>query len=387
MNRFAAAAALLILLNISSIAQTPTIQLQPVASGLSSPIYAGHAHDGSNRLFIVEQGGRILVKQPAGTGTSVFLNIQSRVLTTGGEQGLLGLAFHPQYSTNRRFFVNYTRTSDGATVIAQYSVSVTDPNFVDPASEVVILVIDQPYPNHNGGMIEFGPDGYLYIGMGDGGSGNDPENRAQNVNELLGKVLRIDIDNPASETVRYSSPATNPFFGPTAGRDEIFAVGLRNPWRFSFDRSTGQLYLGDVGQNAIEEVDIISLGGNFGWRVYEGTQCTTIDPELCTGSGFIQPITQYTHAGGRCSITGGYVYRGPYRTLPSGTYVYGDFCTGEILMFKDGAQSLLLDTNFSISSFGEDESGEIYVVSHGGTVYRITNPVAPALRRSQTISI
>jgi len=308
---------------------------------------------------------------------TVFLDIRSKVLF-GGEQGLLGLAFHPQYAMNRRFFVNYTRTGDGATVIAEYQASVADSNVANTA-ETVLLTIAQPFANHNGGMIEFGPDGFLYIGMGDGGSGNDPGNRAQNINDLLGKMLRIDIDTPG---VPYSSPPSNPFFGATAGRDEIYAVGLRNPFRFSFDRaSPHSLFAGDVGQGAREEVDIITLGGNYGWRVFEGTLCTNNDPGLCNPANFVPPIAEYAHSGGRCAIIGGYVYRGTRSTFPMGAYIYGDLCTGEIFQLLPaaggGAQSVLLDTTLSISSFGEDESGEIYVVDLNGAVYLLTGDSVP----------
>jgi glucose/arabinose dehydrogenase len=350
------------------------IQLQPVLTGLSSPIYLTHARDGSNRLFVVEQGGRILVLQPGAAAPTVFLDITARVLS-GGEQGLLGLTFHPSYATNRRFFVNYTRQPDGATVIAEYRTSATDPNVADPA-ETSLLVVPQPFANHNGGMIEFGPDGFLYIGMGDGGSGNDPGNRAQNINELLGKMLRIDVNTP-NGLVPYSSPTNNPFFGLTPGSDEIFAVGLRNPFRFSFDRATGQLYVGDVGQGAREEIDIVTRGGNYGWRVFEGALCTSLDPALCIPANFNFPIAEYDHTLGRCAVIGGYVYRGTRSTLPAGAYVYGDLCTGEIFQLLPptggGAQSVLLDTalNGTLSSFGEDEAGEIYVVGLGGTVDRI----------------
>ncbi|HXG95172.1 MAG TPA: PQQ-dependent sugar dehydrogenase [Blastocatellia bacterium] len=349
------------------------IELQPVLSGLSSPVYITNAHDGSNRLFIVEQPGRIKVLQPGDASPTLFLDITSKVLS-GGERGLLGLAFHPQFPTNRRFFVDYTRQPDGATVIAEYRVSEFDSNIAGTA-EKVLLVIPQPFANHNGGMIEFGPDGFLYIAMGDGGSANDPGNRAQNTSELLGKILRIDVDN-ANGSQPYSSPADNPFFGPDVGRDEIYAYGLRNPWRFSFDRATGQLYAADVGQGQREEIDIITRGGNYGWRVFEGTRCTNLNPSLCSSLRAIAPIAEYDHANGRCSITGGYVYRGTKSSLPLGSYIYADFCTGEIFLLNDGATSLLLDTNLNISSFGEDEGGEIYVVGLGGTVHRVINPEA-----------
>jgi glucose/arabinose dehydrogenase len=350
------------------------IELEPVLGGLSSPLYLTNARDGSGRLFVVEQPGRIQILQPNASTPTVFLDITSKVLS-GGEQGLLGLAFHPQFTTNGRFFVDYTRRPDGATVIAEYHVLSGNPNRADTA-ETVHLVIPQPFANHNGGMVEFGPDRNLYIGMGDGGSGNDPGNRAQNINELLGKILRIDVDRPDGAQT-YSSPSDNPFFGSTPGRDEIYAVGMRNPFRFSFDRATGDLYVGDVGQNAIEEIDTVTRGGNYGWRVFEGNRCTNIDQQACSAGGFIPPIAEYNHSGGRCSITGGYVYRGTKSSLPLGSYVYADFCTGEIFMLQGGVQMMLLDTSLGISSFGEDEAGEIYVVGLGGSVSRIKNPSPP----------
>ncbi|MFY9608346.1 MAG: PQQ-dependent sugar dehydrogenase [Blastocatellia bacterium] len=350
------------------------IVLQPVLSGLSSPVYVTNAQDGSNRLFILEQPGRIKVLEAGSSTPTIFLDIASRIVS-GGERGLLGLAFHPQFSTNRRFFVNYTRQPDGATVIAEYRASASNPNVAD-ASETVLLVIPQPFSNHNGGMIEFGPDHFLYIGMGDGGSANDPENRAQNINELLGKILRIDVDR-SNGSVPYTSPADNPFFGATPGRDEIYALGMRNPWRFSFDRANGRLFVGDVGQDAREEVDIITRGGNYGWRVMEGNTCNpSFSGGACTRIG-IAPVAEYDHSGGRCSVSGGYVYRGSQSSLPGGAYVYGDFCTGEIFMLNDGSASVLLDTGLNISSFGEDEAGEIYVVGLNGTVNRINNPNPP----------
>ena len=357
--------------------EPPSIQveLESFISGLASPLFITGARDGSNRLFVVEQGGRIKVLQPGSTTPTVFLDIVSRV-QSGGERGLLGLAFHPDFENNRRFFVNYTRNPDGATVIAEYRASESDPNLAD-TSETPLLVIAQPFSNHNGGMISFGPDGFLYIGMGDGGSANDPGNRAQDLNNLLGKILRIDVDHRDGATA-YSSPVDNPFFGGVAGRDEIYALGVRNPWRFSFDRLTGDLYVGDVGQNAWEEIDIITRGGNYGWRVTEGAHCNpTIGGGQCSMTGLISPIAEYLHTAGRCSITGGYVYRGEKQTLPFGTYVYADYCTGEIFTLFGGAQSLLLDTTMNISSFGGDDAGEIYVVGLGGTIQRLINPNPP----------
>ena len=351
------------------------ITLEPVVAGLASPVFVTHAGDGSGRLFIVQQGGQILVLQPGATSPAIFLAIGGRVLS-GGERGLLGLAFHPQYETNRRFFVNYTRQTDGATVIAEYHASTANPNVAD-TDEVVLLTIAQPFANHNGGMIAFGPDGFLYIGMGDGGSANDPGNRAQNVNELLGKMLRIDVDTPASPTQLYSSPADNPFAGATPGRDEIYALGFRNPWRFSFDRSNGNLFAGDVGQGAREEIDRVVRGGNYGWRTFEGTRCTGNDP-TCDPSPFVAPIAEYDHSGSRCAVTGGYAYRGTRGTLPQGAYLYGDYCSSELFLLTNQVERL--GAAFSlISSFGEDEEGELYLVDHSGLVLRVAAALTCAI--------
>ena len=352
----------------------PQVALVPVLSGLASPVYFTNAHDGINRRFIVEQGGRIKVLANGASTPTVFLDIAARVIA-GGEQGLLGLAFHPHFRTNRRFFVNYTRSPDGATVIAEYHASSIDPNLADPA-ETVLLVIPQPFTNHNGGMIEFGPDRFLYIGMGDGGAANDPGNRAQDINSLLGKILRIDVDRGDGPNA-YSSPVDNPFFGSIPGRDEIYATGMRNPWRFSFDRATGALYAGDVGQNAWEEIDLVTLGANCGWRMMEGFHCNpSISGGACDSNLLTLPIAEYAHTAGRCSVTGGYFYRGPNGTFAPGTYLYADYCTGEIFTLMNRQQDLLLDTSMNISSFGEDEAGEIYVVGLGGTIHRLVRASA-----------
>jgi hypothetical protein len=346
------------------------IQLVPVvSSGLSSPVFVGNAGDGTNRLFIVEQGGVIRVLQPGSSTPTAFLDVHAKVVA-GGEQGLLGLAFHPQYAANGRFFVYYTRAGDGTIVIAEHKVS-GNPNVADPAESVLLTIPHPTNANHNGGMLAFGPDGYLYVGVGDGGGANDVPNNAQNIGLLLGKILRIDVSVPLT----YSSPSTNPFFGATPGRDEIFTYGMRNPWRFSFDRFTGVQWVADVGQGAREEVDTpIVSGGNYGWRVFEGSACTNNDPALCASpQSYVFPVFDYLHSGGRCSITGGYAYRGVHGAVPSGTYIYGDYCSGEIMAWDGTAQSVLLDTTQNISSFGEDEDGELYVVNLGGTVSKIVS--------------
>ena len=343
--------------------------LVPVASGLESPVFVTSARDGSQRLFILEQGGTIKLLGPGATAPSVFLGIGDRVLF-GGEQGLLGLAFHPRFASNRRFFVNYTRRPDGATVIAEYLVSATDPDVAERA-EKVLLVIPQPFANHNGGMVEFGPDGFLYVGLGDGGSANDPGNRAQDPSQLLGKMLRIDVDGPAAG-LPYSSPPDNPFAGPTPGRDEIFAVGLRNPFRFSFDRVTGELYAADVGQNAVEEINIVVRGGNYGWRIWEGTRCTGTDPTRCNPGRLRLP-----HRGVRA-------HRAPLlhhrRVCVSGrpleppgrdVRLRGPLYRRGLRPARRRLQSLL-QTGLAISSFGEDEVGELYVVDLDGAIHRIS---------------
>ena len=367
-------------------------QLVTVLSGLSNTVFVTHAHDGTNRLFIIEKVGRIRVAQPGATTTTVFLDITSRVLSSGNEQGLLGLAFHPQYAVNGRFFVYYTKPGSGADsgklTIAEYHVSANDPNVADFNSEIILLGIQHPTnTNHNGGMMAFGPDGYLYIGTGDGGSADDPPNNAQNINALLGKMLRIDVNTP-NGAIPYSSPPTNPFIGSIPGADEIYADGLRNPWRWSFDRSTGQLICGDVGQGTREEIDIITNGGNFGWRIMEGFICNPDINSSCTPpSGSILPIFDYTHVSGRCSITGGYIYRGFRSTVPASAYVYADYCTGEIWQLQSGNNTLLLDTTLNITSFGEDEAGEVYVVGQNGTINRLAQtPAPPACAYSLTSS-
>ncbi len=348
------------------------IALAPVAtSGLRSPVFLTHAGDGSGRLFVVEQPGRIRVIKNGMLLDVPFLDIADRV-DFGGERGLLGLAFHPAYRENGRYFVNYSRDSDGATVVAEYRVS-DDPD-ASRRQETIILLIDQPYGNHNGGMVAFGGDGFLYIGMGDGGAGGDPENRGQDRTDLLGKILRIDVDRGRP----YAIPSDNPFAS-GGGRPEIFAYGFRNPWRFSFDRGAGRLWTADVGQNAWEEVDIVRRGGNYGWRVMEGAHC--FSPRRgCRRAGLVLPVAEYANRGPRCSVTGGYVYRGSRISALRGTYLFGDYCSGELFGLRDrdglGKSSLsvpevLLWTGLRLSSFGEDEAGELYVVDHGGAIHII----------------
>ncbi len=348
------------------------IDLVPVVTqGLESPLYVTHAGDGTGQLFLVEQGGTIRVMDQGVLQGVPFLDLHNRVWTKGDEQGLLGLAFHPDHRRNGRLFVNYNRREDGATVLAEYSRRGQSLQ-VSPSTERILMVVPQPYLNHNGGMVTFGPDGYLYIGRGDGGSRGDPQNRAQNTQEWLGKILRIDVDRGRP----YAIPADNPFAA-SGGRPEIFALGIRNPWRFSFDRETGMLWLADVGQHKWEEVDLVIAGGNYGWRIMEGSHCYNPDHD-CNPEGLIFPITEYGHEQGRCSITGGYVYRG--RTMPAlrGTYLFGDYCSGELFALSASANRklstaprVLMQTGFRISSFGEDEAGEVYIVDHKGGLYRL----------------
>jgi glucose/arabinose dehydrogenase len=336
------------------------IRLTPVFTGLDDPVFLTHA--GDERLFILEQAGRIRVARDGRLAERPFLEIRTLV-RSGGERGLLGLAFHPAYARNGRFFVNYTRRPDGATVVAEYRVS-ADPN-VAATEARILLVIPQPYSNHNGGMVAFGRDGFLYIGMGDGGSAGDPQNRAQNLQDLLGKMLRIDVDRGRP----YGIPADNPFAA-GGGRPEIFAWGLRNPWRFSFDRQGDDLWAGDVGQNAWEEVDVVRRGGNYGWPIMEGAHCYR-PAASCERQGLEPPVAEYRNGGGRCSITGGYVYRGRQAPALAGTYLYGDYCSGEIFGYAGGASRRLAATRLAIASFGEDRDGEVYVVDLGGSVHRI----------------
>ncbi len=345
----------------------PQVGLQAVVTGLESPVHLTHAGDGSGRLFVVEQAGVIRVIRNGRALPRPFLDIQSRVIS-GGEMGLLSVAFHPEYARNGRFFVNYTADSGSLrTVIAEYRVS-DDPD-VAGRSERVLLEIAQPYRNHNGGLNLFGPDRMLYIGMGDGGSGGDPHNNGQRLDTLLGKLLRLNVSGAGP----YEVPRDNPFVGRAGARGEIWAYGLRNPWRFSFDRSTGRLFLADVGQSAWEEVDLIEKGGNYGWRIMEGAHCFS-PSSGCSTAGLQLPIAEYSREGG-CSITGGYVYRGTRIRDLVGRYLFSDYCSGRLWSLRESGgrwvMEQLLETGLRVSSFGEDQAGELYIVDHQGAVYRI----------------
>ncbi len=341
-----------------------------IVTGLSSPVFlTAPAND--PRLFIVEQPGRIRIVQNGALLPTAFLDVSSQI-SSGGERGLLGLAFHPRYASNGFFYVNFTGT-DGHTRVMRYTVS-SNPNIATASSAKLIIRVDQPYANHNGGMITFGPDGMLYIGMGDGGSGGDPQNHAQNRGDLLGDMLRLNVDvgDP------YTPAAGNPYLSTPGALPEIWAYGLRNPWRFSFDRGAPNLYIGDVGQNAREEVNVVAAtaaGINYGWRIMEGTQCYS--PASCTQTGLTLPVLDYTHASGGCSITGGYVYRGSAIPEIAGHYFYSDYCAGFLRSFRyaNGSATEMRDWDLtlgSVLSFGEDAAGELYVLTGDGRVSRIT---------------
>ena len=346
------------------------LDLQPVATGLSSPLGVTAAGDGSGRLFVIEQGGTIRIVEDGEVVSRPFLDVSDRV-QAGGEQGLLGLAFHPGFADNGRLFVNYTDTS-GDTVIAEFQ-SRPGADTADGSSQRVLMKIEQPYSNHNGGHLVFGPDGYLYIATGDGGGAGDPQNNGQNKKSLLGKLLRIDVDSKDA----YGTPDGNPF-GQPSGADEVWAYGLRNPWRFSFDEEAGTLWIADVGQDAFEEVNRVPAdepGLNFGWNEMEASSCFEGD---CDPSGKVIPITEYG-AGQGCAITGGYVYRGDEFDDMRGGYFFGDFCSGTIWAIDAAAEGRvdpvqLLGSDRSISSFGVDESGEMYLTDLGaGELLRLVD--------------
>ncbi len=341
------------------------------------PVDLQHANDNSNRLFVVEQEGLISVfKNEASTSSKkTFLDIRSKVEDSGNEEGLLGLAFHPQYKTNGYFYVNYTANKPDRTVISRFKVSVNNPDVADPASETVLLSFSQPYSNHNGGQVSFGPDGYLYIAAGDGGSGGDPQGNGQNLKTLLGKILRIDVDKQQEEK-KYSIPTDNPFAGNKSGyKEEIYAYGLRNPWRLSFDAVTKKLWTGDVGQNAYEEIDIIEKGGNYGWNTMEGKHC--FEPKQnCNQQGLKFPVWEYPRKEG-VSITGGFVYRGSSLPELKGKYIYSDYGSGKIWALDTRSlnpiNTTLVESNLNISSFGVDPKNELYICSFDGKIYKLSN--------------
>ena len=352
------------------------LTLTPVLSGLNSPVDLQNAADGSGRLFVVEQQGQIRIVSNNSLVPTPFLDITSLV-DFGGEKGLLGLAFHPAYTQNRRFFVNYDRVVSGQmqTVIAEFQTSASNPNQADPNSQRILFTVNQPFPNHKGGQLAFGPDGFLYIGLGDGGSAGDPLGNAQNRQVLLGKMLRIDVDH-TSPGLQYAIPSDNPFLN-GVDRGEVWAYGLRNPWRFSFDVPSGRLFVADVGQDKFEEIDILQKGGNFGWNIMEGLHC--FKPSSgCNMTGLILPITEYDHSQGD-AVIGGYVYRGPALPRLSGTYLFSDFESGTIWGLTENStgqwtRSQLIAGGRNISSFGRDEAGELYVLDYSGSMLRITAP-------------
>lgn len=352
-----------------ALAQPAQIATKLVGSELDMPLFVS-APSGDQRLFVVEQTGKIRILDGGRFLDSPFLDLGGSI-SAGNEQGLLGLAFHPSYAENGRFFVDYTDTN-GDTQIVAYTVS-SNPNVADPTTAAVLLSIDQPYSNHNGGWIGFGPDGFLYIGMGDGGAGGDPEQRGQNPNELLGKILRLDVDGAAP----YAIPPSNPFAN-GGGRPEIFALGTRNPWRMSFDGD--DIYIADVGQSAIEEIDVITTadaGANLGWSTMEGDSC--FRENNCPTEGLVLPIHQYNHDEGGCSITGGYVYRGKALPALDGHYFFADLCDGKLrsLRYDEGKVSDVTDWSSTIeplgmvTSFGLDSAGELYITTIEGNLFQL----------------
>jgi glucose/arabinose dehydrogenase len=341
----------------------------------NSPVGIYNAGDGSNRLFVVEQQGMIKVFENIESVTiaSVFLDIRDRVIS-GGELGLLGLAFHPNFSLNGYLYVDYTTSNPLRTVVSRFSVSPNNADKADANSEVVLLQVEQPYTNHNGGQIAFGPDSYLYIALGDGGGGGDPLGNAQNLSTLLGSILRIDVDS-VSGGMNYGIPVDNPFAGNSRGyREEIFAYGLRNPWRFSFDSVTGWLWAADVGQNQREEVDIIQKGKNYGWNIMEGNLCFS-PSSGCNKTGLELPIWEYNHTLGY-AVTGGFVHRGSRLPELKGAYIYGDYGSGRIwALWYNGygapVNVELVDTSLNIPSFGLDETNDLYICSFDGKIYTL----------------
>lgn len=353
-------------------AAIPAIALQEWMSGFNSPVHLAHSGDGSDRLYVVEQAGLIRAVEGGKIRPEPLLDIRRQV-ASGGEKGLLSVAFHPRHADNGHLYVNYTARDGGLhTIVSRYTRGAD--GRADPGSERVLLRIAQPYGNHNGGQIAFGPDGYLYIGMGDGGSANDPHGHGQNLATLLGALLRIDVDR-AEEGAPYGIPADNPFAGVPGARPEIWAYGLRNPWRFSFDDVTGALYLADVGQDRVEEIDVVTAGANLGWDIMEGNRCNAKSAQLCERADLTAPIATYGHDEG-VAVTGGHVYRGAAVPGLCGVYLYADYGSGRVwgLRWRGGkvlAQRRLLDSGLNVSSFGQDRHGEVYVIDLGGKILRV----------------
>ena len=340
-------------------------------------VFLTHAGDGMDSLFLALQPGRIMVfpNQNDVEKAEVFLDIRNRVNDRGNEEGLLGLAFDPGFADNGRFYVYYSASNPRRSVLSRFSVSEEQANRANPNSELVVLEVPQPYSNHNGGAIHFGADGYLYVALGDGGSAGDPQGNGQDAGTLLGSILRID-PSAASNYGNYSVPEDNPFLGVSGYRDEIWAYGFRNPWRFSFDRETGDLWAGDVGQRGYEEIDLVKRGLNYGWNIMEGFHCYRPFVSSCQEDGLEPPLVEYPLTSGNCAVTGGYVYRGSRVPSLKGAYLYGDFCSGRIWgLIYDGQEvsdnQLLLDSSLQISSFGEDEAGELYILSFDRKIYRL----------------
>jgi len=367
---------LLIALLTQQVSAAVTLENAFPMLSFTRPVDLQPAGDGSNRLFVVEQAGVISVfdNYAAVPSKSTFLDIQARVDNSGNEEGLLGLAFHPDYENNGYFYVNYTSSVSGLTHVSRFSVSGADSNIADPGSELVLIQIDKPFQNHNAGSIAFGPfDGYLYITTGDGGSAGDPNGNGQNLGTLLGSILRIDVDT-TDTGFNYAIPPDNPFFDNNDGyREEIYAYGLRNPWRMSFDPVTGWLWVADVGQSSWEEIDVIESGGNYGWRIMEGAHCYN-PPSGCDSTGLTGPVWEYSHSLGY-SVTGGYVYHGYCAPELVDKYIYADYGTGRIWSLEyDGigptVNTELLDTALKISTFGVDELGEIYICAFNDSIYR-----------------
>ena len=352
------------------------IVFQQKTAGLTQPVFITNADDGSGRLFIVERAGRILILDNGILLPTPYLDIRSIVNSASGEQGLLALAFHPNYETNGQFYTVHT-AQDGSLLLSKFTRSSI--NSANPNSRNTLLSIPHPtYQNHNGGTLAFGPDGYLYWSTGDGGGGGDPFNNAQNLNVLLGKVLRLDVDHQ-DPGLNYSIPSSNPFYNNPNQRGEIWVYGLRNPWRFSFDRQTGDMFIGDVGQGVREEIDFQSAGStggeNYGWRIMEGTNC--YNPSSgCNQSGKVLPIAEYDHSLG-CSVTGGYVYRGPLYPPMQGRYFFSDFCSGILFSLYDDpvngwTKTQITDTPYSVSTFGQDEQGELFIADYNaGKIYQL----------------